>query len=126
MTKCKTYKLTLLVEGNGYTKIDGEIATTKDYMVRDWAEIKAIPKRPSKFIKWSGDLESTDRLVEFLMDSDKTIIARFSPSAPESTKCDAIIVFETRAFPCQNLVAGHSGRHSNDGIAPVPYTLTWN
>lgn len=77
------YSLTISVTGQGTTN---PIAGTYNYKAGQTVTITATPNSTWKFDNWSGDASGTSATTTVKMDSDKTVVANFSPNyVPKSS-----------------------------------------
>jgi len=77
-----SYTLTMAVEGNG--AVDPEVGSRR-YAGGTRITLSATPDEGFEFIRWKGDLETTENPVEIVMDSDKLITAVFAETSVKYT-----------------------------------------
>ncbi|MDH7564232.1 MAG: PKD domain-containing protein [Candidatus Bathyarchaeota archaeon] len=73
------YKLKVTTEGNGSITVNPSEST---YAKGATVTLTAIPAEGWTFSGWTGDITSTDKLVNITMDSNKIIVARFTYNNP--------------------------------------------
>lgn len=69
------FTLTVEIAGNGSVDIDPE---KDEYKWKEEVELTAIPDEGEDFIKWSGDVDTTENPITITMTKDMTVIAVFT------------------------------------------------
>lgn len=73
------FSLTREVNGEGTIIDSNSDDLTESYEFESIVELRAVPSLGWEFSGWSGDVHGLDPVIEVLMDSDKVVIANFTP-----------------------------------------------
>lgn len=73
----REFPLTINTEGNGTVTERVVQAKSTDYPHGSIVELTANPAQGWEFVRWSGDLESEESIIEVEIDGDKTLTAEF-------------------------------------------------
>jgi len=89
MFEKKNYPLTINIEGHG--SVDEQVVGAKstDYPYNTKVELTAKPDKGWKFVKWKGDINSSNNPITITVDKSKTVTAVFEKkNYPLTVKID--------------------------------------
>ena len=80
----------------GITAVNGSVTKDPDQSTFDYGssvQLTAVPSAGYHFVNWSGDASSSDNPVTVIMDSNKTVTAKFAVDSIPVTERAALIAF---------------------------------
>ncbi len=86
----RDYPLTITIEGEGEVEQEVVQSKTTDYPFETVVQLTSKPKDGWSFVGWSGDIESTEAVIEVTIKNDLRITVLFEPIYYDinlSTKC---------------------------------------
>jgi len=114
------YDISINVDGEGNTKPE---PGTYEYKEDETIALEAIPDEGWEFSEWTGSINSTDREVEVIIDSDKSVTAVFEKEPLEKEPLAITKVEEITAKSVEhNTVFGDIGLPEKVGVTLCDYS----